>query len=289
MEDDDSFKTCPQHTISRLKGNMTMYKYLGFWNIKSLHEGTILARKSFKAKPSDVLISSCPKTDTTWLKTLAFAIVTRDKFDGSTTQLLTTLPHECIPLLEHDLEKVEDNHNNAGLFPLVATHLPYTSLPESLVASDCKIVYIYRDVKDVIVSHYCFLHEVVKLFVDDVPFEYWDHIWGYWKASQERLGRILFLKYEDMKEDPTNDVKRLAEFIGYLFSIEEEKAGVVENIIKLCSFENMSNLEVNKSGTHRPEEDVSIENRLYFKKAKDGDWENYFTDEKLSGTGLVLK
>ncbi|KAI3678180.1 hypothetical protein L6452_37464 [Arctium lappa] len=315
MEDDDIFKTCPQHTISWLKGNITMYKYLGFWNIKSFHEGTILAQKCFKAEPSDVLVSSCPKTGTTWLKALAFAIVTRDKFDESTTPLLTTMPHDCIPLLEHDLKKVEDNHKNSG-FPLVATHLPYSSLPESLVASDCKIVYIYRNVKDVIVSHYRFLQEATKLSVDDAPFEaafddfcqgiswcgpYWDHILGYWKASHERPGRILFLKYEDMKRDPRNNVKRLAEFIGYPFSIEEEKAGVVENIIKLCSFENMSNLEVNKSGTHRPEEeDIAIENRLYFRKAKDGDWENYFTeemkekidkliDEKLSGTGLVLK
>ncbi|KAJ9565457.1 hypothetical protein OSB04_001423 [Centaurea solstitialis] len=123
---------------------------------------------------------------------------------------------------------------------------------------------------------------------------YWDHILGYWKASQERPGRILFLKYEDMKRDGRNDVKRLAEFIGYPFSVEEEKAGVVEDIIKLCSFENLSNLEVNKSGMHR----TTVENRIYFRKAKDGDWENYFTEEmkekidklthqKLMGTGNI--
>ena len=43
----------------------------------------------------------------------------------------------------------------------------------------------------------------------------------------------------------------------------------------------------------------AIENKLFFRKAKDGDWKNYFTDkmkekidklidEKLAGTGLVL-
>ncbi|KAI3678177.1 hypothetical protein L6452_37461 [Arctium lappa] len=129
---------------------------------------------------------------------------------------------------------------------------------------------------------------------------YWDHILGYWKASQERPERILFLKYEDMKRDARNDVKMLAEFIGNPFTIEEEKAGTIENIINLCSFENLSNMEVNKSGKHRPEEPISIENRIYFRKAKDGDWENYFTEEmkekvdkltheQLIGTGLVLK
>ncbi|KAJ9565454.1 hypothetical protein OSB04_001420 [Centaurea solstitialis] len=311
---EDIMKTLPQKSSCWLKGMGTMYKYQGFWNLEDFIQGAILAQQSFKAEPSDVLVASCPKTGTTWLKALAFAIVTRDKFDESCSPLLTTVPHECIPFLEKDLEQIEDNHKNSG-FPLLATHLAYSSLPESLIASDCKIVYIYRNVKDVIVSHYHFRRQIQKLSIEDAPFKeffddyyqgisccgpYWDHILGYWKASQEMPERILFLKYEDMKRDARNDVKRVAEFIGYPFSVEEEKAGVVENIIKLCSFENLSNLEVNKSGKHRPEEALSIENRLYFRKAKDGDWENYFTeemkekvdkliDEKLSGTGLVLK
>ncbi|KAJ0809563.1 putative quercetin-3-sulfate 4'-sulfotransferase [Helianthus annuus] len=55
---------------------------------------------------------------------------------------------------------------------------------------------------------------------------YWDHISGYSKASLERPKIFLFLKYEDMKKDPTSNVKRLAEFIGYPFTTQEEK-GVI--------------------------------------------------------------
>ncbi|KAF5821927.1 putative quercetin-3-sulfate 4'-sulfotransferase [Helianthus annuus] len=67
---------------------------------------------------------------------------------------------------------------------------------------------------------------------------YWDHISGYSKASLERPEIFLFLKYEDMKNDPTGNVKRLAEFIGYPFTTQEEKEGVIEeSIIKMCSFE----------------------------------------------------
>ncbi|KAL4586122.1 hypothetical protein LXL04_010753 [Taraxacum kok-saghyz] len=83
------------------------------------------------------------------------------------------------------------------------------------------------------------------------------------------------MKYEDLKKDPTCNVKRFAEFLGHPFSIEEEKADVVENIIQLCSSDTLSNLE-----------------------ATDGDWENYFTDEmkdkidklideKMSGTASM--
>ncbi|KAJ9565456.1 hypothetical protein OSB04_001422 [Centaurea solstitialis] len=134
---EDILKTCPQHTISWLKGGQTMYKHQGFWNAKDLIEGTVLAQQNFKAEPSDVLVASCPKTDTTWLKALAFAIVTRDK-----------QPQELwIPTPGH------------------AHSLHF------IAASDCKIVYIYRNIKDVIVSYYYFLLEALKLSVDDAPFE----------------------------------------------------------------------------------------------------------------------
>nr|XP_043636527.1 flavonol sulfotransferase-like [Erigeron canadensis] len=318
---DDLFETLPRHTCSWIKalsiptkGKGAYYKYEGFWNFRILLEGAILAQRTFKAQPSDVFLCSSPKAGTTWLKALAFAIVTRKQFDAASSPLLTTFPHDCVHYLESGLEQINENHKNSD-FPLVATHLPYASLPKSVVDSDCKIVYIYRNIKDVLVSHYCYMIEVAKLQVEDVPFEvvfdefcqgiswygpYWDHILGYWKASQERPGRILFLKYEDMKMDTTSNVKRLAEFIGYPFSIEEEKTGMVESIIKLCSFDNLSNLEVNKNGNYRPEKIGAVANRHLFRKGKDGDWKNYFTDEmekkmnklvdeKLIGIDLVLK
>ena len=104
---EDIFKTLPQKSSGWLKGGKgTLYKYQGFWYNKDFLEGAILAQKSFKAEPSDVLVSSCPKTGTTWLKALAFAIVTRDKFDESSSPSLTTMPPECIPCLEKDLEQI---------------------------------------------------------------------------------------------------------------------------------------------------------------------------------------
>ncbi|KAJ9565455.1 hypothetical protein OSB04_001421 [Centaurea solstitialis] len=235
---EDIFETLVQHNSSWLKGRLTFYKYQGFWNTKDLVEGTILAQQSFKAKPNDVLLSSCPKTGATWLKALAFAIATRDKFDDSTSPLLTTVSHECIPFVEKYVEHNEDNHENSGSPRLVTTHLPYTSLPESLLASNCKIVYIYRNIKDVVVSYYHYMREVLRLSMEDSPFEeafddfcqgislygpYWDHILGYWKASLERPGEVLFLKYGDMKWDTANEVKKLAEFIGYPFRSKKKK------------------------------------------------------------------
>ncbi|KAI7739557.1 hypothetical protein M8C21_014561 [Ambrosia artemisiifolia] len=232
---EEILKTLPEHTCSWLTGKVTLYKYQDFWGVKQLLEGGIRAQQSFRADPSDIFLCSFPKTSTTWLKSLAFAIVSREKYDKSTSPLLTSLVHECVPFLERDIEKIEENHKHSN-FPLVATHLPYTLLPQAVLASNCKIVYIYRNTKDVIVSLYHFLREALKLSMEDAPFEeafdefcqgicgsgpYWDHILGYWKASIERPERILFLKYEDLKREPSCNVKRLGSSLGTLFQLRK--------------------------------------------------------------------
>ncbi|PWA77237.1 flavonol 4'-sulfotransferase [Artemisia annua] len=167
---EEMFKTLPQHSCSGLKGRMTLYNYQGFWNIQLAHEGAIMAQQKFKARPSDVLLCSSPKTGTTWLKALTFAIVTREKFNEFNSPLLTALPHAFVPFIETELDKIDENHKNSS-FSLMASHVPYTSLPESVIASDCKIVYIYRNIKDVVVSNYHFWRDIVDVPVEDVPFD----------------------------------------------------------------------------------------------------------------------
>ncbi|KVH94691.1 hypothetical protein Ccrd_003248 [Cynara cardunculus var. scolymus] len=55
MEDISSESTLVQHNCRWLKGRCSFYKYQGFWSSKDLLEGAIVAQKSFKAQPNDVL------------------------------------------------------------------------------------------------------------------------------------------------------------------------------------------------------------------------------------------
>lgn len=96
---------------------------------------------------------------------------------------------------------------------------------------------------------------------------------------------ILFLKYEDLKRDPSVHGKRLAEFLGQPFTQDEESDGVVLGIMKLCSFENLSNLEINKSSSPQ----FSFKNSDFFTKGKTGDWENYFTAKMAAALDHELK
>ena len=180
-------------------------------------------------------------------------------------------------------------------------------------ASACRFVYICRDPKDVFVSKWHFfnrlrpkelpplsLEEALDLFCKGVsqygPF--WDHVLGYWKASLESPKKVLFLKYEGVKKEPLVCVRKLAEFLGVPFSPEEEKKEIVQEIVKLCSFENLANLNVNKDDTRNWERPISSSD--FFRKGQVGDWENHLTPkmaeildqitkEKFHGTGLSFQ
>ncbi|KAK1422380.1 hypothetical protein QVD17_25465 [Tagetes erecta] len=97
----EMIKTLPQHTCSWMKGISTLYKYQGFWGHQKFLEGAIFTQQiTFNARPNDVFLCNYPKSGKTWLKALNLAIITRERFDESTSPLLTTLPHKCIPFLE---------------------------------------------------------------------------------------------------------------------------------------------------------------------------------------------
>nr|GME09226.1 flavonol sulfotransferase-like [Ipomoea batatas] len=199
-------------------GGSYIYEYEGFWFCSPFLEGTISVQESFQAQPGDIVLCSAMKTGTTWLKALAFAIVTRNRFDvlsssdnNNNHPLFNAVPHDCVPFLEVDL--VENNKKDPEM-PLLSTHLPFSSLPKCIISKDCKMVYICRDPKDTFVSYWHFLQralqggqldQVVKQLSLEKEFEmfcdgssiygpYWDHVLGYWKASIERPDSVLFLK-----------------------------------------------------------------------------------------------
>lgn len=69
------------------------YQYQGFSFHLAFLEATLSMQENFKAQPSDIFLCGSIKTDTTWLKALAFSIITRNLFDDSTNPLLTKVLH----------------------------------------------------------------------------------------------------------------------------------------------------------------------------------------------------
>ncbi|KAB2086208.1 hypothetical protein ES319_A04G013200v1 [Gossypium barbadense] len=294
-QDGDVLQKSFKDMISTLpKGNSwgflgDVYQYQGFWFSPPFLQGALLAQQQFQAQPTDIILCSSPRTGAAWLKSLTFSTITRTTYDDSTTPLLSKMPHDVFSTNRH-----------LGI-PLLATHLPYSFLPRSIIDSGCKLIYICRDPKDTFVSLYHIVARYNKSQntqpsqLDEARFKK-----AYWKASLERPDKLMFLKYEDLAEDTVLYLKKIAEFMGYPFSSEEQQQNVPENIVKMCSFDNLSGLEVNKTGRHREGyENLRIENNIFFRKGKPGDWKNYLTTEmaqrldqrtmqKWSSSGLSL-
>ncbi|KAL3848948.1 hypothetical protein ACJIZ3_010830 [Penstemon smallii] len=257
---------------NRVGTSRDLYKYQGFWYSSIILTGVIQAQKQFQAlKPA-----------------------TRN-----TPTITNTREHT-----------------------LLSTHMPYTSLPESISSCGCKIIYICREPKDTFVSQWHFAkridelssarsgsemkldsssiyHDEFDLFCEGKTSwgPYWDHVLGYYKASLDRPDMFLFLKYEELKADTVFYVRKIAEFMCEPFSNEEEHEGMPEKIVRMCSFQSLSGLEVNKTGKFRPIGHVELDNCAYFRQGNTGDWKYHLTpemaeridritEEKLRGSGF---
>ncbi|CDP00475.1 unnamed protein product [Coffea canephora] len=316
LQEDEIVPECKDllSTLPKEKGwaEPHLYKYQGFWYPAWQFQGVLECQQHFQAQDTDILLVSAPKCGTTWLKALAFTIINRNSHsidDPGKHPLFYNNPHDLVHQIE--LESHIDNPIfNPSSPRLFATHLPYISLPKCAKNSECKLVYICRNPKDTFISLWHFMNELRLNHLASISLEvafdkfcrgvsifgpFWDHVSDYWEESRKRPNKVLFLKYEDMKEDPNLHVKRLAEFFGVPFSIEEATSGVVDGIIKLCSFENLSKLKVNKDGKLPS----GVENKTFFRRGGVGDWKNYLwpvmverldylTEEKFQGSGLHL-
>ncbi|KAI3841484.1 hypothetical protein MKW92_039240 [Papaver armeniacum] len=269
-------------------GHYDLYQYQGFWCFAKVIDSIKDFQQNFKASDTDLVIASTPKSGTIWLKALAFAILNCFRYPCSSVSknyhrhpLLTVSPHDLVPF---------DNPTHDSPCRLIATHTFYPSLPESIKTgtTKCKVIHLAQLPEAMFIIHPCQLKEA--LFG---PF--WDHVLGYWKESLENPHKVLFMKYEDVKKEPKTQLKRLAEFMGSSFTLEEERQGVIEDVSSLCSVEHLKNLDVNKNGRR-----TRTVNKSYCRKGEIGDWENHLTpqmverldslmEEKLQGSGLVFQ
>ncbi|GFP81451.1 cytosolic sulfotransferase 5 [Phtheirospermum japonicum] len=300
-DDDPNFLLLLQ-TLDQQKNwdGCPLVEYNGFWLPLRFFRSILSTLKQFKPENNDLLLASFPKSGTTWLKALAVSIAGRNTIADGQSPLLNSNPHKLVPFLEYD----DPDHLKHLPSPrIISTHISYKTLPESIrEESECEIIYICRNLLDTFVSYRHFsldnklgqgyddagppplgLDEALDIFCQGIYMSgtIWDHVLGYWKAHLEDPQRVLFLKYEDLQEDTSFYVKKIAAFMGYPFSEEEDKQGVIEEIVRLCSINNLKILEVNKKGKFRS----IVKTSSLFRKGEVGDWRNYLSADMARSLG----
>ncbi|XP_028753078.1 cytosolic sulfotransferase 14-like [Neltuma alba] len=290
----------------------SLYLYQDIWCPSPRIQAIISFQQHFQAKDSDIIIASLPKSGTTWLKALTFAIVNRNRFSSCQQNhpLLISNAHDLVPFFEFNYYANNQIPDLSDMSEprMFSTHVPFHLLPDSITKSKCKIIYICRNPFDNFVSFWLFVNKIIPPSLPKLSREeaferyskgvnecgpFWTHMLSYWKESKVMPKKVLFLKYEDLKGDINFYLKSMAEFLGFPFNSEEENNGVIESIIELCSFEKMKELEANKNGKfiHK------YEYKNFFRKGEVGDWVNHFSpwmqeklskviEDKLGGSGL---
>ncbi|WVZ92195.1 hypothetical protein U9M48_038279 [Paspalum notatum var. saurae] len=297
------------------------FLFQGCWLTPEALESATVVQAEFRPRADDVILATYPKCGTTWLKALAFTVANRSRHAVTAHDhpVLARHPQDLVPFLELPYRQLHPLHPVAELEALpsprlLCTHLPRASLPPrpggAAAKLGCRVVYLCRDPKDVLVSTWHYMNNVPGGFHIDLhtAFEFfchgvslygpfWDHCRGYWKESLEQPERVLFLKYDEMMAHPTEHVGTLAEFLGVPFTEEEESGCVAEEVVRLCSFDNLKNLPVNATGVSDRIGGLPMKNSSYFRAGKVGDWRNYLTEgmeakldciveENLRGSGL---
>ncbi|KAG2463886.1 ST2S2 sulfotransferase, partial [Polypterus senegalus] len=236
--------------------------------------------EAFQARPDDVIVASYPKTGTTWVSQIVDLMYCLN--DPSRVHRAPI--YERVPFLE--MSKTED-FEAGGLKP-----------------ASGQIIYTARNAKDTAVSyfHFCRMNKIqsragtwpnfLEEFINgEMVFGPWyDHVRGWWDKKESHP--ILYLLYEDLKENLSREVDKICRFLGRELSVADKQKLVSQTSFDVMKSTPMANYSTCSAMNHK----VSP----FMRKGQVGDWKNHFTvaqnerfDEdykrKMEGTTLTFR
>ncbi|KAM6185368.1 amine sulfotransferase-like [Rhynchocyon petersi] len=236
----------------------------------------------FEIRDEDVFIITYPKSGTIWTQQILSLIYFEDH-RNRTSQVETI---DRAPFLEYNLRKMDYLKR---LSPrLFTSHIPYYLAPRGLKNKKAKIVYVYRNPKDVLISYFHFskllvtlqaadtMEEFMKKFLDGkvVGSLWFDHIRGWYEHKHNF--NILFMMYEDMKKDLRSSVLKICSFLEKELSDED-----VDAVVRQATFQNMkTDPQANYDEILKNEVGKRTDDGYFLRKGTIGDWKHHMTVEQ---------
>lgn len=220
------------------------------------------------------VLCSYPKSGNTWLRFLLANLI-RPGEVGSGVDVQAIVP-DIYALKAKDLEKQD--------LSIFKSH-------EAFRPDYDRVVYLYRDPRDVAVSYFHHGHatrelppeltldDYVKGFVAQPPitgadFGNWHENVGSWFGAKENDPKFLPVAYEAMIENPDAELTRIAAFLD-LPATPEAIAAAVDR----ASAKEMRRIEETTGIDYRPRQHKFAEGARFVRKAKAGSWREELSPE----------
>ncbi|KAM8960119.1 sulfotransferase 1B1-like [Pelodytes ibericus] len=251
--------------------------------------------ENFQARSDDVLISTYPKAGTTWTQEIVDLIIN----EGDVEKAKRGPTHVRFPFLDicspPPVPSGVDILENTPSPRMIKTHLPYKLVPKAFWEHNCKVIYVARNAKDNAVSYYHF-DRMNKTQPDPGPWEtyvdqflqgnvawgsWFDHVIGWWNVKDKH--RILYLFYEDMKEDPKREIRKVMKFLE-----KDMSEDVLEKICQHTSFQAMKENPM-ANYTSFPTYILDHSCSPFMRKGEVGDWVNHFTESQSEAFDIEYK
>jgi hypothetical protein len=179
--------------------------------------GTDIAGRNLKVFPDDTFIASYPRSGNTWTRFLIANLM--QPAQPVTFANIEALIPDATALSSRVLKRVPRPR-------LVKTH-------EYFDPRYRKVIYLVRDPRDVVLSLYNFRRKyrsvddsypieqyVAERFLPgDLDVSWGEHV-GSWLGTRMNRPGFLLVRYEDLLQDPTRELSRLASFLGIAANTE---------------------------------------------------------------------
>ncbi|KAL7640198.1 UNVERIFIED_CONTAM: hypothetical protein RMT77_009612 [Armadillidium vulgare] len=264
---------------------------------------------NFEIKPTDIFLSSFPKTGMNWIQEIVWHLVHNPNLDNPDADI--SIDIRC-PFLDLDYRFLADGSlefdpegpflkrfqelcpgidYRDGIFyhmsrntpepRLIKHHTPYIYLNPDILEK-AKMIFMARDPRDVITSTYhhashhavwakmTTLENLVEDYITGKVFRpYWEHLRLNWEKRDHPNFHFVF--YEDLKENPKIEIRKIDQFLGTKRTDEQ-----IDNIVNCTSFSYMK-----KKWKHNPptsfdnifiKTESEDKSKTFFIKGKVGSW-----------------
>tara|TARA_Y100000591_G_C21814317_1_gene689756 strand:+ start:19 stop:870 length:852 start_codon:yes stop_codon:yes gene_type:complete len=225
--------------------------------------------KFFLVKKNDIFIASFPKSGNTWVRLIVANLLNKKPN-------FNNIDHFLPETYSYKESFYFQNSENIRIFK---SHDYFDHRFK-------KVIYVVRDPREIIVSSYFFQMKIgtikknyskKKFIIDFIKGKYsanfgtWEQNVGSWYGSRNQ--NIIFVRYEDLKEKPRHEIKKISKFLK--IKISDKK---ILKIINRTSFKNLQSEE--KKDSLKWNSIKSKSNIPFFRSGKKNSWKKFFTPDE---------